>query len=429
MGKALSGAGLMRPLIAAIADDYTGASDLANSWRRAGLRTVQAIGIPHEPPAGDYDALVISLKIRSVPAEQAVAAALDAYRYLAALGTRHVIYKICSTFDSTAQGNIGPVTDALLAAANAPWAIINSASPENGRTIYQGHLFVGTALLSDSPLRHHPLNPMTDSSLLGLFAQQGSAQVGLLPHGELVKPDGGVAALETLVQRGARAIVADAISPECLPIVGRLALGSPVSVGAAGLGLGLAQALLDGRPGHANRDDALRSDGNGLVLVGSCSSQTLKQLDHARGVMPVLQIDVEALMTGAFDPEAFAAQVRTLLQESSVVVAISDEPRRVAELQQRYGQQRLSIAAEDCIATIAERFVTSGLHKLVVAGGETSGAVIDRLGLQLLEVGDEIDPGVPALMARRADGSSLHLALKSGNFGSDDFFAKALNAL
>lgn len=424
--------------IGAIADDYTGASDLANTWSKSGLRTLQVIGIPSGPiETTDIDAVVVSLKIRSVAAVDAVTSALEAEAWLRGAGATHVLYKICSTFDSTAQGNIGRVMDALAAGTESEYIIISPAFPETGRTVYQGHLFVGEQLLNESPLRHHPLNPMTDSNLARVLAPQTHHKIANLNLQTLHSGSDTISsALAAFAKQGAKAIIADAIEHNDLMILGELALKMPVSIGASGLGLGLAGALRSEQtPYTCNKTQSEISDKTGYsaIIVGSCSARTLEQIAAAEKIMPVLRLETEQLVANATSAATAIEQAfcwaKELLTAGPVVIAASGTPEQVAYVQQRYGKDHTSQMVESALASIAEGLINFDVKTLVVAGGETSGAVVDRLKITGFLVGAEIALGVPALTTIGRDGGELSMALKSGNFGGIDFFADALEEL
>ena len=418
-------------LLGAIADDYTGASDLANTLTRNGLRTVQTIGIPDEGLAlPEVDAVVVSLKIRSVPAAQAVAAALSAQTWLRGQGVGHTLYKICSTFDSTDAGNIGPVTQALRNAVGAGTALVTPAFPGTGRTVYLGHLFVGGQLLSESPLKDHPLNPMHDANLVRVLARQSSETVGLVDRRAIAAGAASVRQrLAGLRADGHGMAIADAIDESDLEALGEVALDNSVSTGASGLGLGLARALVRaGRArGNASAADAIDTPvgGLGAIIVGSCSKATLEQLAVAERAMPVLRLDAERLFEGAGEVEAALAWAGERLAAGPVVIAASATPEVVAQLQARHGREASGQRIEEATSTIAAALVERGVRRLVVAGGETSGAAVDRLAIPAFLVGPEIAPGVP-LLRSVGHGEDMLVALKSGNFGGPDFFAQAL---
>ncbi|MBB2673654.1 four-carbon acid sugar kinase family protein (plasmid) [Rhizobium sophoriradicis] len=418
--------------LGSIADDYTGASDLANTLTKNGLRTVQTVGIPDPSLAlPDIDAVVVSLKIRSVPASEAVNAATKAERWLRQQGAGHVLYKICSTFDSTDAGNIGPVTEALSEAAGGGGVLVTPAFPETGRTVYLGHLFVGGQPLNESPLKDHPLNPMHDANLVRVLARQSRGTVGLI---DLPAIAAGAAAakakLDALARTGATMAIADAIFERDLETLGEIALETPVSTGASGLGLGLARALVrSGRiSGSATGEDVIRPVGGlSAIIAGSCSKATLRQIDVAERVMPVLRLDPERLL--AAGPDQIAAAISWAgdrISAGPVVVAASAAPETVSRLQSQYGRKASGHAIETATSIIAAELVERGVRRLVVAGGETSGAAVDKLAIPAFLIGPEIAPGVPVLRTVGNAQGDMLLALKSGNFGGEDFFTAAL---
>ncbi|MBW9064122.1 four-carbon acid sugar kinase family protein [Rhizobium herbae] len=422
----------MAILLGSIADDYTGASDLANTLTKNGLRTVQTVGIP-DPSLSlpDVDAVVVSLKIRSVAAADAVAAATKAERWLRGRGAAHVLYKICSTFDSTDAGNIGPVTEALSEAAGGGLVLVTPAFPETGRTVYLGHLFVGGQPLNESPLKDHPLNPMHDANLVRVMARQSRGEVGLVDLASIgAGADAVRARLEALRAAGVRSAIADAVFERDLETLGAIALETPVSTGASGLGLGLARALVrSGRVSSAvaTTADAIRPVGGlSAIVAGSCSRATLQQLEVAERSMPVLRLDPEKLLAGPDEIARAISWAGDRISAGPVVVAASAAPETVSRLQAQYGRDASGHAIETATSIIAAELVARGVRRLVVAGGETSGAAVDRLAIPAFLIGPEIAPGVPVLRTVGNAQGDMLLALKSGNFGGEDFFTAAL---
>ena len=414
-----------------VADDYTGASDLANTLAKSGLRTVQTIGVPAPDLAlPELDAVVVALKIRSVAAAEAVAKAEAAERWLRARGAGHVMYKICSTFDSTDAGNIGPVLDALKAASGT--VVVTPAFPETGRTVYQGNLFVGSVPLNESPLKDHPLNPMHDANLVRVLARQSRTRIGLVELGQVAQGADAVRArLRQLADEGIGAAIADAVFDRDLEAIGAAALDQPFSVGASGLGLGLARGLVAaGRVARADTATALSPVGGAAAcLAGSCSQATLAQVARAEEAMPVLRLDAEGLVSGEAETERALVWAGPRLDQGPVLIASSASPAEVAALQARHGREAAGLAIERAMARIAEGLLARGVRRLVVAGGETSGAVVDRLGLPAFAIGPEIAAGVPVLRSIGGQRGDLIFALKSGNFGGPDFFADALRLM
>ncbi|MFO1115210.1 MAG: 3-oxo-tetronate kinase [Beijerinckiaceae bacterium] len=422
----------MAIVLGAIADDYTGASDLANTLAKNGLATVQTIGVPSaDLVLPEVDAVVVSLKIRSAPAVEAVAAARAADKWMRARGAAHVMYKICSTFDSTDAGNIGPVTEALRADHREHIAIVTPAFPETGRTVYRGHLFVGDVPLNESPLKDHPLNPMHDSNLVRVLAAQSKGKVGLLPLDAIAQ--GAVAAAERLAaleKDGVASCIADAVFERDLEILGEIAFAAPVSTGASGLGLGLARAAVRARRTRAATsaaDAKAKVGGLAAAVAGSCSQATLQQIARAERVMPVLRLDTSRLLSSDAEAELAAAVgwAAERVGKGPVLIASSAPPEEVARLQAQHGREHAGAAIEQATARIAAALVDRGVRRLVVAGGETSGATVDRLGVPAFLVEEEIAAGVPILRTAGWKGPEMRLALKSGNFGGQDFFEKA----
>ena len=415
-------------LLGCIADDFTGASDVANALTVGGMRTVLAIGVPPADAAVDADAVVVALKTRSVDPALAVGASLEALAWLRERGAPQVLFKVCSTFDSTPRGNIGPVAQALLDAVDAPIAVVCPAFPATGRTVYLGHLFVGDRLLSESGLEHHPLNPMTDPDLVRWLGRQTPLRVGLLARPVVARGAAAVRdALARLAADGVRLAVADAIEDADLRTLGTACEDARLLVGGSGLAIGL--------PDNARRAGRLRPPaappapvgGRAAVICGSCSAATRRQVARHAAHAPARRVEVDALLAGRDGAHALADWV--LAQPSdgpAPIVYSSAEPGAVRDAQARHGADRVSGAVERCFGELAARLRARGVRRFVVAGGETSGAVVQALGARLLAIGAEIDPGVPALSGLDAP---LALALKSGNFGADDFFDKALAAV
>ncbi len=410
------------PLLGCIADDFTGATDLASTLVRGGMRTMQLIGVPGPDEAvPDVDAVVIALKSRTAPARQAVQESLAALAWLQAAGCRQMFQKYCSTFDSTDEGNIGPVADALVAALGCGFAAACPAFPANARTVYQGHLFVGYALLSESGMQDHPLTPMRDSNLVRVLSRQTDGTVGLVPLATVARGAATIrSALSACKEQGRRYAIVDAVTEADLLAIGEAVDGQALVTGGSGVAMGLPEnfrrAGLLGQEGAGALPDA---PGAAAVLAGSCSRATLFQLGAVRDRVPTLELD--ALAT----PDAAALVAQALdwaegkLGGTPVVIAASAPPDRVAALQASLGRDAAGALVEDAMAGIA-----AGL----VAGGETSGAVVGRLGVKRLRIGAEIDPGVPWTYAE-GGAAPLLLALKSGNFGGRDFFLQAFERL
>lgn len=419
-------------LLGAIADDFTGATDLANTLVRNGMRTVQLIGVPSDTTEiGDADAVIIALKTRTLPAADAVAHSLAALVWLRARGARQVLFKYCSTFDSTDAGNIGPVADALLDALGSDFTVYCPAFPENGRTIYYGYLFVGKVLLSESGMRDHPLTPMRDPSLVRVLSRQTPHAVGLVAHSTVAAGAGAIdRGFTELRTRKVRHAIVDALVDDDLRTLGMAIADLPLITGGSGIALGLPAAYRT-RGWLAQQDDAaasLPADGGlAAVIAGSCSTATLAQVEAMRAHRPVFDIDPLALAAGSDVVSAALAWAQPLLADGPVLVSASALPERVAAIQQVLGREQAGALVEHALARIARGLVDAGVRRLVVAGGETSGAVVQALDVTALRIGTQIDPGVPwtVTVGRTPE---LALALKSGNFGASDFFLRALAA-
>ncbi len=437
----------LRPVLGCIADDFTGATDLANNLVRSGLRTVQTIGVPDDRAAAiNADAIVVALKSRSIAPADAVAQSLDALRWLQAQGVEQVYFKYCSTFDSTPQGNIGPVTDALLEAlAASPGGgdtgitIACPAFPENQRTVFKGHLFVGDQLLSDSGMRHHPLTPMTDANLVRVLQAQTQRRVGLVAFDVVAR---GAAAirerLAALQAEGVQIAVVDALSNADLMHIGAALKGLALVTAGSGVAIGLAQnwPAIAARSGQASADRLPPPAGLQAVVSGSCSQATNAQVLHfKRSGLPSFAVDPLALAAGVDVVGQALAWAGRQATASAVLVYATAESAAVQAVQAQLGVARAGEMVEQALSDIALGLVERGVRQLIVAGGETSGAVVRALDVRLMAIGPQIDPGVPWTAVNmpaglgKVTGETLHLALKSGNFGSTDFFTKAFGQL
>ena len=413
------------PLLGCIADDFTGGTDLANNLVKSGFRTVQTIGIPKSAAQlQEIDAVVIALKTRTCPVERALRESADALRWLQSIGCRQFYFKYCSTFDSTPRGNIGPVTELLLQELGAPFTIACPAFPDNGRTVYRGHLFVHDQLLSESGMQHHPLTPMTDPNIVRVLAAQTSLAVDLIRlnlvrQGEKAVSD----AFETRTGQPATVAVTDATCNEDLVVLAGAARNLKLVTGGSGLALGLGENF-GLQPGKAAKSITL--SGRRAILAGSCSRMTMKQIEVAKQIYPHFRVTPEEL-ADQFDTSlervlSWAKQHRSNPQP--LLVYTSASPDEIASNQKLLGVDLAGELCEKFLATVAVNFVDDKISQLIVAGGETSGAVVSKLGLDLLRIGPEIDPGVPWTLA--SGGSrEIALALKSGNFGSEEFFVNA----
>jgi uncharacterized protein YgbK (DUF1537 family) len=418
-------------LLGAIADDFTGATDLCNTLVRRGMRTVQLIDVPPPgSPAPDADAVVIALKSRTIPADDAVAMSLAALAWLQHAGARQILFKYCSTFDSTDAGNIGPVGDALLDKLGAGFTIYCPAFPENGRTIFKGYLFVGDVLLSESGMRDHPLTPMRDPSLVRVLQRQTAGKVGLVQHATVAQGAAAIrAAFTALRQQGYRHAVVDAIADHDLEAIGEAAADLALITGGSGIALGLPEnfrraALLAATDGA---DVLPVVGGAAAVLSGSCSTATQGQVAYMKERAPVFTIDPLAVADGRDVAAEALAWAKPRLGERAILVSATAAPDAVAAVQQRLGRERAGALVEETLAAVAKGLEAAGVRRLVVAGGETAGAVVQALGVTGLRIGRQIDPGVPWTMSLGKP--PIALALKSGNFGAPDFFLRAFDVL
>lgn len=411
-----------------IADDFTGATDLAGMLARHGMRAVQTIGVPKQAAADiDADAIIVALKSRTIPAEAAIEQSLAALEWLQAGGAARFYFKYCSTFDSTAAGNIGPVAEALMARLGADQAIACPAFPENGRTVFKGYLFAGDVLLNESGMQDHPLTPMTDPNLVRVLQSQAKGNVGLLDYRTLRQgAEAAKAALARLEGEGRRLVVADATDEDDLRTLAAAAAHHPLMTGGSGLAVGIPSAFEAAglfQPGGAA--DALPSvTGPGAVISGSCSRATNEQVRIFKERAPSFRIDPLALADGEDLVAEALAWARPKLAKGPVLIYATAEPDAVRAAQAKVGRDRAGALVEAALAEIAAGLTAAGVARLIVAGGETSGAVVQRLGVEALQIGPEIDPGVPLCVT--VGRTRLAIALKSGNFGAPDFFEKAL---
>ena len=418
-------------LLGAIADDLTGATDLCNTLVAGGMRTVQVIDVPRaETAVPDADAVVVALKSRTVAPAKAVRESRAALAWLREGGARQIFFKYCSTFDSTPRGNIGPVADALLDELGADLTIACPAFPTNGRTVYKGHLFVGDVLLENSGMRNHPLTPMRDSDLVAVLGAQTPRPVGLVGHEAVRKGARAIRrTLDGLREAGTRHAVVDAIADKDLMAIGAACADLPLVTGGSGVAMGLpANFRESGLLGEAGEAATLpAAGGHAAVIAGSCSPATLGQIEHMATTCPSFFVDAEALVARQRVAAEALAWARPRLADGPVLIYASAAPARVRRIQKKLGADKAGAMIERCLARIATGLVDAGVGQLVVAGGETAGAVVGALGVQALRIGDEIDPGVPWTMS--VGEPRLHLALKSGNFGAPDFFTRAFTVL
>jgi uncharacterized protein YgbK (DUF1537 family) len=419
-------------LLGCIADDITGATDLALTLKRSGMRTIQVMGVPADPaPLEEFDAVVVALKSRTNAPAEAIAWSLESLDVLQKAGARQIFFKYCSTFDSTDQGNIGPVAEALIEKLGGEAAFVCPAFPTNKRTIYKGHLFVGDQLLSDSPMKDHPLTPMRDANLVTVMGRQTKLPVGLVPFDVVANGADAInAAVAGAVKDGKRFLVIDAITDDHLLAIGKAAAGHKLITGGSGVGLGLADNFV--AAGLMEKSDADApmhpNKGHRAILSGSCSAATRGQIAAAKAAgLPNRQIDALALAAGTEKPADFIAFARENAGDKPVLVYSSADPDVVAGVQAELGREKAGALVEEAMGEIARGLVADGVTQLIVAGGETSGAVTAALDVTAIEIGPEIDPGVP--WTKSLDDRGLVLALKSGNFGAERFFIDAFSRL
>jgi len=412
-------------MLGCIADDFTGASDLANTLARGGMRTELLVGTPTGPSG--CEAGVIALKTRSALVETAVERSLKALAWLRAQGCDQILFKYCSTFDSTPEGNIGPVCDALLDALGAASAIVCPAFPRTGRLVFQGHLFVNGKLLSESGMERHPLTPMTDPDIRRWLGRQTRSPVGSAPL-EIVRqgPDALRARITHEAREGRRLIVVDAIEDVDLHTIGAAAFDHPLVTGASGVAIALPHNFR--QSGRLSGDGARWTgvEGPGLALSGSCSQASRAQVARHRSDHPGFAVAPQDVLEGRLTVAHVLDWITPRLDVEPIVYSTAD-PETVATIQSRYGATRVAVALDDFFGSLADAAVSAGVRRIVVGGGETSGAVVGALSLRSLRIGPEIAPGVPALASDGEPG--LRLALKSGNFGGESFFADAMSVL
>lgn len=411
-------------LLGCIGDDFTGSSDLANTLAKQSMRAVQYTGVPAQAAGPEVEAGIIALKTRSLAPADAVRQSLEALAWLRAQGCQQFFFKYCSTFDSTPEGNIGPVADALADALQAETVIFCPAFPGAGRSVYQGHLFVGGQLLNESGMQNHPLTPMTDPDIRRWLALQSRHSIGHVAASTVFQGANAIrSALLAECQSGKRHVVVDAIRDEDLMQIGEAADELSLITGGSGVAQGLPANFR--RKGMIAQSSASWAGlaGKCVVLSGSCSAVTRGQVALHRESNPAFEIMAADVIEQRLDAASVADW---LMAAKDVPLAFSSaDPETVRHVQEHYGRERAATALEEFFAEVARGLVARGAERLVIAGGETSGAVVEGLGIAALQIGPEIAPGVPAVQA----GPQLVMALKSGNFGMPDFFAWAARML
>ena len=418
-----------------IADDFTGATDLANNLVRAGMRVAQTIGVPTLPLDAEVDAVVVALKSRTVPSTQAIAESLAALAWLQAQGASQIYFKYCSTFDSTPQGNIGPVTEALMDALHTDFTIATPAFPDNHRTVFKGHLFVGDQLLNECGMQNHPLTPMTDANLVRVMQSQTRRKVGLVDYSVVAR--GSMAIRERMAQlkaEGVGVVMVDATSNDDLTRLGPALEGMPLVTAGSGVAIGLPANFGIAPSSQASRLPPAR--GLQAVVSGSCSLASNRQVAHfiASG-RPAMALDPLRMASGEDAVAQVLAWAAPLLASGPVLIYATANSQAVKSVQDQLGVEQAGAMVERSLAALALGLVNAGVGQLVIAGGETSGACVQALGITQLQIGPQIAPGVPWCHAHLPATDSgkapqgLHVALKSGNFGADDFFTQAFKLL
>ncbi len=425
----------MASRLGCIADDFTGATDLANNLVRAGMRVVQTIGVPGSALDIQADAVVVALKSRALPVDQAIAQSLAALRWLQAQGARQIYFKYCSTFDSTAQGNIGPVAEALMDALGTDFTIATPAFPDNQRTVFKGHLFAGEMLLSESGMQNHPLTPMLDANLVRVLQAQCRRKVGLIDYKVVAQGEAAIRQrIDQLRSQGVGLAIVDAISNDDLLRLGPALKDMPLVTAGSGVAIGLPANFAIA---PASAAGALPpATGLQAVVSGSCSPATRRQvLAFIQAGGPALGINPLQIAPKEAARLDFVSQVldwaEPLLSQGPVLIYSTADPNEVKAVQDHLGVDEAGALVERTLAAIASGLVQRGVRQLVVAGGETSGACVQALNITQMKIGPQIDPGVPWCHAQTeaARREGLHLTLKSGNFGTDDFFRKAFGVL
>lgn len=420
-------------LLGCVADDLTGATDLALMLARGGLRTVQTTGVPDDAlDLGAVDALVVALKSRTIPAVDAVDQSLRAAAFLKTAGAERYFFKYCSTFDSTDQGNIGPVTEALLKFTQSDFTIACPAFPANGRTIYLGQLFVNGVPLNESSMKDHPLTPMRDANLVRVLQRQTTLPVGLVGYADVdAGPDAILAGFTRERAAGKSIAIVDALADRHLRAIGAAVAGLALVTGGSGVALGLPEAYLaNGLVEQLTPPPArfAAPAGRAAILAGSCSSATRGQVAAAIAAgNPSFQLDPLTIADGRITAAKVLGWVAKQGSEAVPLIYSSADPDAVRAVQDRLGRERAGRIVEQLLAEVATGLASKDFTRMIVAGGETAGAVVDALGVKALAIGPEIDPGVP--WTRSIAGADLVLALKSGNFGAPDFFLKAWKQL
>jgi 3-dehydrotetronate 4-kinase len=405
-------------LLGVIADDFTGASDIANTLVKEGMKVTQYVGVPSQQSLETCECGVVSLKSRTIPAQEAIKQSLEALEWLLQQGCVQIVFKYCSTFDSTAEGNIGPVAEALLARLGETKTVFCPAFPENNRSIYQGHLFVGDVLLNASGMENHPLTPMKNADLRAVLHAQSRLKVGHIAYKTIAK--GAIDIKKALKENEASLFILDAITNQDLREIGKAVKEFKLITGGSGIAIGL-PANFNIQP---KSPPFMPIKGAGFVISGSCSLASQKQVEIYAQTHPSLLLKAENMMSG----EMSVAKAVAFLSENinaSPLLYSTLSPNEVKKAQETYEKDVIAQKFEHFFGEVASVMVLRGVKRIVVGGGETSGAVVQALNVKSFEIGVEIAAGVPALTTEKG----LKIALKSGNFGQDDFYERALKIL
>ena len=416
-----------------IADDFTGATDLANNLVRSGMRVMQTFGVPQAALSSDVDAVVVALKTRTIPASQAIAQSLEALQWLKAQGAEQIYFKYCSTFDSTPAGNIGPVTEALMDALNCKLTIATPAFPDNGRTVFKGYLFAGPVLLNESGMQNHPLTPMTDANLVRVMQAQTRRKVGLIDHTVMARGPSAIAEkIKALASEGVGVAIVDATSNEDLKTLGPALKGMPLLTAGSGVAIGLPGNW--GLQTSAQASALPQAQGHQAIVSGSWSLATQGQVAHYKSTgLPSWQFD-PLQWTDTHVPAQIKADVDNalawaapLLSQGPVLIYATTDAETLQKVQAKFGREQAGEWMESALAQACVGLQALGVKQWVIAGGETSGACVQALNISQMQIGAQIDPGVPWCYA--PNHAAGHLTLKSGNFGTPDFFTKAFDVL
>lgn len=409
-------------LLGVIGDDFTGSSDIANTLSKQGMSVTQYSGIPEQNADAAVEAGVVSLKTRTIPVEEAVAQSVEAANWLLQQGCQQIFFKYCSTFDSTKEGNIGPVTEALADLLGEDKIVMCPAFPTAGRTIFQGHLFVGDQLLSDSGMRNHPLTPMTDADLRRWLSYQTKWNVGHIAYADI---ESGPDHIEQLMAAAPKSmIVTDAINDQHLRDIGTACKTRKLLTGGSGLAIGLPDNFRHEGLIKTSSNPWHGESGKAVILSGSCSIATREQVAQYKTCGPAREVTAAEIIEGTTSAAEIAAWA--LEQTQVPLIFTSADPQIVHAAQDKYGREKSASAIESFFGQLANQLANDGVSRIITAGGETSGAVVLALNIDALEIGPEIAAGVPAM---RVTGRDLVIALKSGNFGQKDFFKHALEVL